>query len=91
MEMSPRKVMHLAQMGLRDYLESTNTAWICASCHSCEARCPRCLDVPKVMEAIRQLTLRKNEDRVDVKALEATVADGAPQIAMVSCFRKLTG
>lgn len=90
MEMSPRKVMHLTQMGLREYVEGANTVWICASCHTCEARCPRGIDLPKVMEAIRLLTLRKNKDAVDIGKLEAKVIDEAPQVAMVGCFRKLT-
>ncbi len=90
MDMSPRKVMHLTQMGLREYVEGANTVWICASCHTCEARCPRGVDLPKVMEAIRLLTLRKNKDAVDPKQIEATVIDEAPQVAMVGCFRKLT-
>ncbi len=90
MDMSPRKVMHLTQMGLREYVESANTVWICASCHTCETRCPRGVDLPRVMEAIRLLTLRKNKDAVDPNQLEATVIDEAPQVAMVGCFRKLT-
>ncbi len=90
MQLSPRRVMHLLQMGLRDYVEGANTAWLCASCHTCEARCPRAVDLPKVMEAIRLLTLRKNKDRVDPQRLEPTVIDQAPQVAMVGCFRKLT-
>ena len=90
MQLSPRRVMHLLQMGLRPYVEEANTVWICASCHTCEARCPRCVDLPKVMEAIRQVTLRKNKDRVDPQRLKPTVIDEAPQVAMVGCFRKLT-
>jgi heterodisulfide reductase subunit C len=82
--------MHFTQMGLRDVVQGANTVWICASCHTCEARCPRGVDLPKIMEAIRLLTLRKNKDAVDPRQLEATVIDEAPQAAMVGCFRKLT-
>ena len=90
MELPPRTVVHLAQMGLEGLVRDVNTTWLCASCHTCEARCPRSLDLPKVMEAIRLLTLRANRDRVDPRRLEPTVIAGAPPIAMVACFRKLT-
>jgi heterodisulfide reductase subunit C len=90
MEMSPRKLVHLLQMGLREQVKGANTAWVCASCHTCMARCPRGLDLTKVMEAVRQLTLRQNQDHVDPRQLEPTVIGDAPQAAMVSAFRKLT-
>jgi heterodisulfide reductase subunit C len=90
MEMTPRKVMHLAQLGLRQYVEAANTVWICASCHTCESRCPRGVDLTKVMEAIRLLTLRRNKDQVDPQRIAPTVIGEAPQVAMVGCFRKLT-
>ena len=89
-EMTPRKLMHLTQMGLREYVEGSNTVWICASCHTCESRCPRGVDLPKVMEAIRLLTLRKNEDAVAPAEIDEKVIEEAPQVAMVGCFRKLT-
>ena len=42
------------------------------------------------MEAIRQLTLRKNENFVEPSKLPAETVKEVPQIAMVSCFRKMT-
>ena len=90
MEMAPRRVMHLLQMGLREYVENVNTVWMCASCHACQARCPRCVELPKVMEAVRLLTLRRNLDRVDPRSVDVTVFREAPQVALVSAFRKLT-
>jgi heterodisulfide reductase subunit C len=86
----PRRIMALLQLGLTDSLASENTPWVCASCHTCEVRCPRGIDIPKVMEALRQLKLRENEDRVSPSSVQPQIKDGAPQIAMVSCFRKLT-
>jgi heterodisulfide reductase subunit C len=86
----PRKVMALLQLGQADALADANTPWICASCHTCMVRCPRGIDIPKVMEALRQLRLRENVDRVRPESLGSEVVADAPQIAMVSCFRKLT-
>jgi heterodisulfide reductase subunit C len=62
----------------------------CASCHTCQVRCPRGIEVPKVFEAVRLLTLRQNEDFIKLKELADETIEGAPQIAMVSAFRKLT-
>ena len=62
----------------------------CASCHTCQVRCPRGIEVPKVFEAVRLLTLRQNEDFIKLRELADETIEGAPQIAMVSAFRKLT-
>jgi heterodisulfide reductase subunit C len=86
----PRRIMALLQLGQAEALAEANTPWVCASCHTCMVRCPRGIDIPKVMEALRQLQLRGNVDRVRPESMAPEVAEGAPQIAMVSCFRKLT-
>ncbi len=86
----PRKIMHLLQLGLVERVQEVNTAWVCASCHACQARCPRSVELPRVMEAIRQLTLRRNVDYIAPTKVPAAVLGAAPQIAMVSAFRKFT-
>jgi len=53
-------------------------------------RCPRDIDVPKVYEAVRQLTLRQNVDLIKPQDIPDETKEEAPQIAFVSTFRKLT-
>jgi len=86
----PRRVMALLQLGDRAALEEANTPWICASCHVCMVRCPRGIDIPKVMEAVRQLKLRQNINRIEPSQMDKKEIEKLPQIAMVSGFRKLT-
>jgi len=86
----PRQLMAFLQLGQRDKLETANTPWICASCHACMVRCPRGIDIPKVMEAMRQVQLRDNVDKVDVGKLSPEELAQMPQIALVSGFRKMT-
>ena len=86
----PRRVMALLQLGDREALEKANTPWVCASCHMCMVRCPRGIDITKVMESIRQLKLRKNIDQIEPEGIGKEEIEKLPQIAMVSGFRKLT-
>jgi heterodisulfide reductase subunit C2 len=90
LETLPRKVMRMAQFGLEDDLADNKTFWTCASCHTCTVTCPRGIDLARVMEALRQLTLRKNINYVEPSKLPAETVKKMPQIAMVSCFRKMT-
>jgi heterodisulfide reductase subunit C len=90
LDVPPRKIVLMTHLGLRDEVEAANTVWMCASCHKCEAVCPRGIDLPKLMEAVRQLMLRDNVDHVDIADLPEEVRVDAPQVAFVSCFRKMT-
>jgi len=90
MDFSPRMVMHLAQFGLADKLSNLNTYWKCASCHACSVKCPRGIDIAKVMEAFRQQILRKSNNYIEPSAIASEVIAEVPQIALVAGFRKFT-
>ena len=90
LQITPRQVMHLSALGQEELLVNKNTIWMCASCNTCAVRCPRGLDIPKVMEAIRQVFLRKNQNYIEPNQIPDEVLENLPQIVMVSCFRKHT-
>ena len=91
MDSVPRRIMRMTQLGLEESVSECKTFWTCASCHTCTVMCPRGIDLARVMEALRQLTLRKNINHVEPSGLPAETVKEMPQIAMVSCFRKMTG
>lgn len=90
MEFTPRKVMHMAQFGLLHILADINTHWKCASCHACSVKCPRGIDIAKVMEALRQQVLRKSHNYREPSKLSPAAIAEMPQIALVAGFRKFT-
>ncbi len=59
MDMPPNQVMRLLQLGLVDEALRSKTIWLCASCETCTTRCPREVDLAGVMDALRNLALRK--------------------------------
>ncbi|HUV54335.1 MAG TPA: 4Fe-4S dicluster domain-containing protein [Candidatus Krumholzibacteriaceae bacterium] len=89
MDYLPSKIIRMVQLGLEEALES-RTIWVCTTCFNCEVRCPRGIDVANVMEALRQLVLRKKYDRVSLDELSPEEIRELPQIAIVSNQRKLT-
>ena len=86
MEIPPNRVIRLTQLGFIDEILQANTHWICAACITCSVRCPRGIDIAKVMEGLRQVALRKREDHVHVEKIENP--EQLPPIALVSNFRK---
>jgi heterodisulfide reductase subunit C len=90
MDITPSQLMRMVQLGQKEVLES-KSMWLCASCFSCTVRCPRGLDLSKVAESLRQMTLRQAIDYIDIKAIPMDELIKLPQIALVSCMRKFTG
>lgn len=83
--------MLLLQRGLVHLVLESDMPWLCASCHSCVVNCPRGIDIPKVMEALRQIHLRDRQDHLDPREVPDDEICDLPQIALVTGFRKLTG
>jgi len=90
MDLLPNQVMRAVQLGLEEDIDNSRTAWLCASCLACTVRCPKGIDIAAVMEALRQVSLRRNIDFVDLTEMEPATIGELPQIALVSGFRKLT-
>jgi heterodisulfide reductase subunit C len=91
MDILPNQIIRLVQLGLEEEVDKSKTIWLCASCITCGARCPRGVDLSKVMEALRLLFLRKNINNVEPSQISKETIAELPQIALVSGFRKLTG
>ncbi len=89
MDLLPSQAIRLAQLGLEEVLES-NTIWICASCLTCVTRCPKGVDLPRLMEALRQIALRRGATALELDALPPELVRQAPQVAIVGGYRKYT-
>lgn len=90
MDATPRRIMAVIQFGLSEALDLMNTPWVCASCHMCQVRCPRGIEIPRIMEALRQVSLRTNVDHVEPANLQPEEIVDLPQIALVAGLRKFT-
>ena len=91
MDLSPRQIIHLARLGLDEDIAGCRTVWVCASCLACTVACPRGFDLSRLMEAVRQLALRKRADHVRPEDIPPEKRRELPQIAMVSGLRKFSG
>jgi len=89
MDLLPSQVIRLAQLGVEDVL-NTETIWSCAACLTCVARCPKGIDLPRIMEALRLIHMQRNGDRLDTRQMSGDVVAEVPQLALVGGFRKHT-
>jgi len=64
MDVKPHQVIRLVQMGDVNLVNS-RTIWLCASCLACASRCPKKIELPKIMESLRLLVLSKGTDYLE--------------------------
>lgn len=90
MELLPSQVIRLVQLGLVEEAMGTETIWTCAACLTCAARCPKGVDLARVMEALRELAMERGADHLAPSTIAAEDLDAWPQQAFVGGFRKYT-
>ncbi len=90
MDLGPDDVIRYVVLDRNEVLNS-KTIWMCASCFTCAERCPRDLNITKIMEALRQIVLRKKIDRTKLVKISKRERESIPQLAFVSLFRKNIG
>ena len=69
MDFWPNQVLRMVQLGLKDKVLQSSTIWLCASCEACATRCPHEIDIPRVMDVLRQMAL---EERVQARETSVT-------------------
>lgn len=61
MDYSPHQIMRLIQMGFREKVLNSHSIWICAACETCTTRCPNGIDIARVIDTLRQISLEENK------------------------------
>jgi heterodisulfide reductase subunit C len=59
MDLAPRRLIRLLQLGFIDRALNAKTPWICADCTVCSARCPQGVDIAAIMLAVRRAAKRQ--------------------------------
>jgi heterodisulfide reductase subunit C len=88
-DLLPSQAIRLAQLGIEDVLDS-QVIWICAACLTCVARCPKGIDLPRIMEALRLISMQRDGDRFDKNDLDQDLVRELPQLALIGGFRKFS-
>lgn len=89
MDILPHQVVRLLQLGQVDKIAASKSIWNCAACFTCVSRCPRDIDIAKLMEAVRLTLIRRSgQSRFTADNAPDVIDEKMPQQAIVSGFRK---
>lgn len=59
MDEPPNRIIRLLQLGLHERALAQNSYWVCSSCETCSARCPREVEIKEIMELLRHEAYRR--------------------------------
>jgi heterodisulfide reductase subunit C2 len=88
MDMLPSQVIRYAQLGLVEPLLESKTIWLCAACQTCYTRCPKGIDLSRIMEALREIVMLEKGSHINYDALNSEEQADWPQQAFIGGFRK---
>jgi heterodisulfide reductase subunit C len=55
-DLRPHELVRLVQLGERDEVLKSRMLWECTSCQTCVTRCPQSVNIPALVDALRQLS-----------------------------------
>jgi heterodisulfide reductase subunit C len=56
---NPRRIVHMALLGMRQEVLTSEFVWLCSSCYTCYERCPQDVHIPDLMNAICNIAVRE--------------------------------
>jgi heterodisulfide reductase subunit C len=60
MDYSPMQIIKLVYLGMREKVLSSSTIWVCSTCYTCYARCPRGINLTALMMSLRNHAMRED-------------------------------
>lgn len=59
MDLTPPQLLRAIRLGLDEEALASRTIWLCSSCQTCTTRCPQGIDIARVMDAVRGVSLEE--------------------------------
>jgi len=66
---NPRRILHMATLGLRNDVLSSHVIWRCSACDDCYHHCPQGIHISELFKAFRTIALREGFTPPDSPAL----------------------
>ncbi len=67
MDYTPRQIMRMVSLGMKEQVLKSGTIWLCASCFTCQTRCPRGVEITSVMGALKGIAIKEGIEVPDKK------------------------
>lgn len=59
MELSPRQMWRMVQLGFEEEVLRSRTMWLCSICYQCQVRCPRGIPLTDTITRLKEMALQR--------------------------------
>jgi heterodisulfide reductase subunit C2 len=59
MDYCPDQIVRMVRLGLKKEVLTSSAIWLCANCETCLARCPNEVQIPGLMDTLRQMSVEE--------------------------------
>jgi heterodisulfide reductase subunit C len=70
MDFTPNRILKMLQLGMQEEVLSSSSIWFCISCETCVSRCPNEVNIPRIMDLLREYAI-KSSRRIPEKGILA--------------------
>jgi heterodisulfide reductase subunit C len=96
---TPRKIVLLVKVGDEEVLAGIDALWICLSCQLCLERCPSGIDIPRILDYLRERAVKRGvratrpavRDFMDLMIEEIRARGRISEMPLMIRFKKKTG
>ena len=83
---TPRKIVQLVRLGAETTLLNMDSLWTCVSCQLCLDRCPSGINIPRIMDYLREKAVRQGlpARRPNVELFNRLMLDSIRQTGKVA-------
>jgi heterodisulfide reductase subunit C len=59
MDHNPNQIIRMVQFGMRQKVLESNAIWLCIGCFNCISQCPNRVNIPAMMDTLREMALEE--------------------------------
>ncbi|MBN1954983.1 MAG: 4Fe-4S dicluster domain-containing protein [Anaerolineae bacterium] len=59
MDVSPRRMWRMVNLGLVDEIMHSKTMWLCSLCYQCQVRCPRGIPLTETITRLKEMAMER--------------------------------
>ena len=60
MDITPRTMWRMVQLGMVDEVLTSKTMWLCSICYQCQVRCPRGIPLTDAITKLKQMAIQQH-------------------------------
>ncbi len=84
-----RKIVRMAQLGLKDEIITSEELWDCSTCYTCVERCPRQVPIVDLIIDLRNLAVAEGHMREQHKGTAANLLKYGHTVSVQDVYTKL--